>query len=117
MLQQSHINQIKATMSSTTYRKGDRIDVIRGSYKKYGKAIYLGACGKTQATVKVIGDSRDSRNLWLTSIRPRKNSKDGATNDTEIRLTKEEYASLLEEISALTMQLQGLEMKLKAKIN
>ena len=103
-----------------TYKKGDCVDVIRGSYKKYGKTIYLEAYGKTQAAVKFIGDSEESRNLWLTSIRPCKEPSSQQQDDTtedEIRLSKQEHASLLEEIAALTMQLHRLEMNLKAKLN
>jgi len=109
------------SLTMSTHKKGDRIDVTRGgSHKKCGKAICLEAGRKTQAAVEVIGDGKESRNLWLTSIGPCKEpssqQQDNTTED-EICLSKQEHTSPSEEIAALTMQPQRLEMNSKVELN
>jgi len=97
------------------YVPGDQIEIVAGIYKKHARGTYLGPSGLLSASVKVIGDTREKRNLRLSSIRPV--MKDWAADDDDdgddVVLTKQEYVSLLEEISCLSDSLKKLQLKVE----
>jgi hypothetical protein len=103
------------------YHKGQRVRIISGNYKKYGYGSYIGPYGKVMCSVKVEGDTRESRNIWRSSIKAINEeppSTTGATtNDGDERdeRTKAENAALLEEaltdlenIKAATRRLEAM---------
>jgi hypothetical protein len=55
---------------NNNYKKGDRVRIVAGKYKKQGYGTYLGTYGTVMCSIAVQGDSRPQRNLWLTSIKP-----------------------------------------------
>jgi hypothetical protein len=55
---------------NNSYKKGDRVRIVAGKYKKNGYGIYLGKYGTVMCSIEVQGDSRSHRNIWLTSIKP-----------------------------------------------
>jgi len=94
------------------YSKGDQVAIVAGLYKKHARGTYLGTAGLLSASIRVNGDSRDKRNLRLSSIKPLMN--DVSDDDAEdVVLTKEEYVSLIEEISRLSDGLQKLQLKME----
>lgn len=48
--------------------EGQRVRIVRGSYKKNGAGTYIEACGKVSCRVKVDGDNQQERTLRLSSI-------------------------------------------------
>jgi hypothetical protein len=88
---------------------GDKVDIIGGLYKRYGKGTYVGPYGKKMCIVKVHGDKE--RNLRLTSIQ--KALDEPMTPPTTVVLSVEEYDALQQEIASLTKALQALELKVK----
>lgn len=63
--------------TTPTYSIGDTVHVTGGTYSGRS-ATYLGKYGRVMCTVKIEGDTRSQRNIWLTSIKPAKTMHAGA---------------------------------------
>jgi len=114
-ISRSHTTTTTNRIMKHRYVPGDQIEIVAGIYKKHARGTYLGPSGLLSASVKVIGDTREKRNLRLSSIRPV--MKDWAADDDDdgddVVLTKQEYVSLLEEISCLSDSLKKLQLKVE----
>jgi len=100
------------------YQKGDRVRIKRGKYKKNGYGVFIEPYGRQMAAIRVEGDSRDRRNLWLTSIEATENVAEATAEATipkggDVVLSRNEYNELLAEIDSLTKSLKTLELKVK----
>jgi len=85
-------------------------------YKKYVYGTYIEPYGRSMAAIRVEGDTRDRRNLWLTSIEPTTATTAAEANipdGGDVVLSRDEYNQLLAEIDALTKSLKTLELKVK----
>jgi hypothetical protein len=52
------------------FTKGQRVRIVAGTYQKFGFGTFIGTYGKVMCSVMVDGDTRQQRNIWLSSIRP-----------------------------------------------
>ena len=98
------------------FKTGDRVLITRGMYKKHGTGTYIEPYGKAMAGIKVDGDSRDRRNLWLTSIEAMKRNN-STSKQEDVVVSREAYNELLDEISTLALALKSLELKVKMMDN
>lgn len=97
-----------------TLQKGDRVRIIGGSYKKHGTGTFVKLRGITQAKVEVDGDTRSTRNLWLTSIQKiEMQTPKETTTTTTITINKAEYEEVLKQVETLEDEVKQLHLKLK----
>lgn len=100
------------------YQTGDRVRITRGMHKKHGTGTCIEPYGKAMAGIKVDGDSRDRRNLWLTSIEPMKRNEDSTSQQQEdVVVSRDACNEPLEEMSTLALALKSLEFKVKMMDN
>jgi hypothetical protein len=93
-------------------KAGDKVDIVGGIYKRYGKGTYVCAYGKKMCTVQVHGDKE--RNVRLTSIRKvEEPTTSESSQRQQVVLSINEYNELQQEIAFLTKALQALELKVK----
>jgi chemotaxis protein histidine kinase CheA len=50
------------------YQKGDRVKIVKGVYRVFGKGTVVGPAGKQSARVRVDGDILSERTLRLNSL-------------------------------------------------
>ena len=101
-------------MAQQTYKKDDPVRIVGGIYRRYKTGTYIGAYGVKMASIKVDGDSRDQRNLRLTSIRPARTTKTSTTKDVLVSVKKEDLEAILSELQALSITVNELQVKVKA---
>jgi tetrahydromethanopterin S-methyltransferase subunit B len=124
------------------YSVGENVRIVAGNYKKYGSGVYLGTYGTVMCSVKVKGDNRASRNLWLTSIEPMpKEARKAQVNPTDdpkeqekasksgrwefkdyvdyhernrvfVKLAKKEMKTLLTDVQEIMKKMEDLEKKI-----
>ena len=99
--------------------------IVGGSYKPNGKGTFIRYHGTMRAWVRVDGDSQPERNLFLASIKKAKRSTVGGgpttekdqtaatTDDTTVRIKRDEYNRLLKDIDGLSADLEAVKNRLK----
>lgn len=92
---------------SHAFEENEEVEIIRGSYKSFKKAIYIGPYGMLMAKVLVGGEER---NLMLTSIRKKKKTKKTVT-------IREELLELRAELRQLRISVVAMENKVNDMIN
>jgi len=65
------------------------------------------------ASIRVNGDTKEKRSLRLSSIKPLEKDDAMDGDGDEVVLTKQEYVSLLEDISHLSDSLKKLQLKVE----
>jgi len=100
-------------LNMASYEEGERVKIVAGSHKKNGCGVFLGPCGKTRWKIRVDGDSQAHRNLWKSSIAPVVVDVEDKREDEDVRLSRDEYDSLLKEVATLSKAMKALEIKLK----
>jgi hypothetical protein len=102
-------------------KPGDKVYIVGGMYRWHGHGTYVRPFGKKMCTIKVNGDIRETRNLWLSSIQKEETeAKDNeqrppsSTSFAEVVLTREQYDSLLRDIASLAKALNELQLKVNA---
>jgi hypothetical protein len=96
---------------SIELKAGDRVYIVGGVYRRYGEGRYIRPYGNKMCTIKVHGDTKEERNVRLTSIRKAPEAPEVAA--TSITLSKEEYQTLLQDIDDLTRALNVLQLKVR----
>jgi hypothetical protein len=127
-----------------TYKHGDEVNITGGTYKGRS-AMFLGKYGKVMCSVKIEGDTRPHRNIWLTSISPisgRRHPHQGSSKfkpedydfnygwhqETEderaatkmkeaLNIQRQEMEELLKEVIAAKDTITKLEKKIQALLN
>ena len=100
-------------LTMPSYEEGERVKIVSGSYKKNGHGVFLGPCGKTRWKIRVHGDSQAYRNLWKSSIAPVVDVEEAEREEEDVRLSRDEYDSLLKDMATLTKAMKALEIKMK----
>jgi hypothetical protein len=108
------------------FTPGERIRIVAGSYKKYKFGTYLRPAGLTKACVRVDGDDRQERQLWLTSLRkivivPPASAAAATTENVgnraaprnaTITIDRDAFVAIIEDIRGLSTELRALEQRL-----
>ena len=84
-----------------TYKRGDKVKVIKGSYK--GKeGVFLRLAGEQSAAIAIKGDSQQERTLRRTSIKLKEVK---APTKAELIQEVREITSRLEELRLMLLEL------------
>jgi hypothetical protein len=99
---------------SDAFRAGDRVYMVGGIYRRYGEGRYIRPYGNKMCAIKVHGDTKDERNVRLTSIRKAPEEMADAPETTaSVTLSKEEYQQLLQDIDDLARALIALQLRVR----
>lgn len=98
---------------SIDLKAGDRVYIVGGVYRRYEEGRFIRPYGNKMCTIKVLGDTKEERNVRLTSIRKAPDVTATANNEGSITLSKEEYQTLLQEIDDLARALNALQLKVR----
>ena len=109
---------LKATMTKTEFHVDEEVLIVKGDYKKYGRGIYKGPVGSCMAYVQVLGDSRDTRRLYLTSLKRPKKARSAANAKTDssdkITIDKREYDELVSNVQLVQECVEELRERIRA---
>ena len=87
------------------FKKGEKVLIIRGSYKKNKSGTFIRYAGDVSADVAVKGDAATERCLRLSSIARIKEEKTKAKEKDEMTLvSKEEYYNIVSYIEAIPLE-------------
>jgi hypothetical protein len=107
------------------YNKGDRVRIIKGTYKGHLYGTFIRFSGSHKACVKVDNDNNCERNLNKTSIRHvsdrdvllhgwRRAKGEEATNEGKDKNDGIDIEGLLLDLSAMKEAIEKMEIRLRA---
>lgn len=98
------------------YAKGDRIKIVKGVYKLFGKGTYVAPAGELSARVKVDGDIAKERTIRLKSIRPLESSsfsnRQQQQDNVLILVNREDLQRLVNDVQRLHRELENVTERL-----
>jgi hypothetical protein len=98
------------------YAKGDRIKIVKGVYKLFGKGTYVAPAGELSARVNVDGDIAKERTIRLKSIRPLESSsfsnRQQQQDNVLILVNREDLQRLVNDVQRLHRELENVTERL-----
>jgi hypothetical protein len=102
------------------YRKGERVQIVGGSFKSHGFGTYIRPLGtmNMRAAVKVDGDeAKQERHLWLTSIAliqaEDAMKSEAPSSRSSITIDRKLYHEILQDVESLSKDVERLQQRLK----
>ena len=100
------------------FQVGEKVAIVKGTYKKQGFAIFKGVCGetKTRCTVRVLdGATSYTRTIHLSSIERINNSTapTAGEKDKTITMKQSEFLAMKKQVDDLTASVSALKIRLE----
>ena len=96
------------------YNEGDRVNITRGKYAKYGSGTFVAYSGMISAQVKIDRlDEVHTIRLKSIKLKPCKDKKMGTERD-QVTVERDDFEALLKAIYDLQIRAEALEDKYKS---